>query len=125
MKRQRSDFANPQAPSDAHYDLVDDWSLIEASLTKQYGIRIRLEADSMSYSEFTSLLTGLMHDTPLGSVVSVRAETDPKNIKNFTPEQRRIHKEWQARKIEKMKESPELLEQQFTGLQDMIANMFG
>ena len=50
-------------------------SSIEASFLKQYGIRLR-EDDNMSYSEFCSLLSNIMPDTPLGQIVSIRAEKD-------------------------------------------------
>lgn len=53
----------------------------------------------MSWQEFCSLLSGIMHDTPLGQVVSIRAEKDPKVIKNFTKDQKRIHSEWFSRKF--------------------------
>lgn len=48
----------------------------------------------MSWTEFCSLMAGLMHDTPLGQIVSIRAEKDPKRIKEFTKEQRRIRNDW-------------------------------
>lgn len=72
--------------------------MIESSFLKQYGIRLRTEND-MSWQEFCSLLSGIMHDTPLGQVVSIRAEKDPKIIKNFTKEQKRIRSEWFSRKF--------------------------
>jgi hypothetical protein len=45
--------------------MEEDWLLIEASLAKQYGIRIRKEIDTMSYAELCNLISGLMPDTPL------------------------------------------------------------
>lgn len=75
------------------YDLEYDWELIESSFLKQYGIRLRTE-DDMSYGEFCSLLSGIMHDTPLGQVVSIRAEKDRKVISRFTEDQKRIRREW-------------------------------
>lgn len=47
------------------YDMEEDWSLIESSLAKQYGIRIRKEIDTMSYAELCNLISGFMPDTPL------------------------------------------------------------
>lgn len=52
----------------------------------------------MSYQEFCSLLSGIMPDTPLGQIVSIRAENDKEIIKHFTPEQRRIRMEWRNRR---------------------------
>lgn len=43
-------------------------------------------------------MSGLMHDTPLGQIVSIRAEKDPKRIKEFTKEQRRIRNDWLKRR---------------------------
>ena len=83
---------------ESYYDIFDDWELVESSFLKQYGIRLRTE-DDMSYAEFCSLLSGIMYDTPLGQVVSIRAEKDPKVIKRFTKEQKRIRSEWSARKL--------------------------
>jgi hypothetical protein len=85
---------------ESYYDLLDDWNLIESSFLKQYGVRLRTE-DDMSYEEFCTLLSGIMYDTPLGRIVSIRAEKDPKIIKNFTREQNRIRTEWMARKYGK------------------------
>lgn len=76
-----------------YYDIFDDWELVESSFLKQYGIRLRIE-DDMSWSEFCSLLSGIMPDTPLGQIVSIRAEKDSKIIKNFSKEQKRIRNDW-------------------------------
>lgn len=48
----------------------------------------------MPWEEFKQLLSGIAPDTPLGRIVSIRAEEDPEVLKNFTPEQRRIQTEW-------------------------------
>lgn len=81
------------------YDLIDDWGLIEASFTAQYGIRLRSEPD-MTWSEFSTLLVGIMPKTPLGQVVQIRSEENKDVLKNFTPEQHRIRNEWRSRKVE-------------------------
>ena len=88
--------------SEAYYDIFDDWNLIEASFLKQYGIRLRTE-DDMSYAEFCSLLSGIMPDTPLGQVVSIRAEKDMKVINNFTKEQKRIRNDWLLKRNQRLK----------------------
>ena len=51
----------------------------------------------MSWGEFTTLLAGLNEKTALGKVAAIRAETDPKIIKNFSKEQRRIRADWRKR----------------------------
>lgn len=48
----------------------------------------------MSWDEFTTLLSGLNGDTPLGHIVSIRAENDNERLKKFTAEERRIRSEW-------------------------------
>lgn len=48
----------------------------------------------MKWQEFADLLAGLSPETPLGRMVSIRSESDPDVIKNFTPDQQRIRAEW-------------------------------
>lgn len=95
---------HPQNSGESYYDLFDDWDLIESSFLKQYGIRLRAE-DDMSWSEFCSLLSGIMPDTPLGQIVTIRAEKDSKVIQKFTKEQKRIRNDWLRRRGRKAKES--------------------
>lgn len=123
MKRPKHDFANSPKHEDQWYDLSDDWSLIEASFAKQYGIRLRQEASTMSWSEFCSLLSGLMPDTPLGQIVSIRCEQDQKAIKEFTREQKRIHSEWR-RKLVKDKSAEENA-RDVNDLARIFSSMFG
>lgn len=96
----RRDFRK-SSNTDAFYDLIGDYELIEASFAQQYGIRLRLE-NTMSWSEFTTLLAGLNGDTPLGNVVRIRSEKDPKMLKQFTPEQKRIRAEWRRKQSAEM-----------------------
>lgn len=58
----------------------------------------------MSWSEFSSLLSGIMPETPLGQVVSIRSEEDRDVLKNFTAEQHRIRNEWRSRWARSMTE---------------------
>ena len=58
----------------------------------------------MSWDEFMTLLSGINGDTPLGRIVSIRAEKDPKVIKEFTKEEKRIYNKWrhkQAKEVSK------------------------
>ena len=66
----------------------------------QYGIR--LTDDDLPWGEFIALLAGIMPETPLGQVVSIRAEEDPEIIKCFNDEQRRIRDEWHSKKAQKI-----------------------
>ena len=104
--------------------MYEDWDLIAASFAKQYGIRLRA-TDDMSYSEFCSLLSGLMPDTPLGNIVSIRSEKDPKVLKNFTKEQREIRNKWILRRKEKLKADPVAYKAYVSNLQRALASAFG
>lgn len=114
---------HPRNDGEAYYDIFDDWSLIEASFLKQYGIRLR-EDDNMSYSEFCSLLSNIMPDTPLGQIVSIRAEKDPKVLKKFTKEQRRIKNEYIMRQNKKLKENPERYNEYWSKFQNFAKTAF-
>ena len=91
MRKWRNDFQNND---ESFYDLIDDFDLIESSFAQQYGIRLRMEIDTMKWGEFSSLLSGLNGDTPLGNIVRIRSENDPKVIKNFTENEKRIRSKW-------------------------------
>ena len=69
--------------------MIDDFDLIVASFTTQYGLRIA-DIKEMKWSEFRSLLVGIGPDTILGRIVAIRAEDDKDMLKNFTAEQRKI-----------------------------------
>lgn len=123
MRKPRRDFNSDGGPLGG-YDLREDWPLIEASLAKQYGIRIRQHGD-MPWDEFCTLVAGLMPDTPLGGIVSVRLERDPKVIKSFSPDQRRIHNDWRRRRAEQKLSDPAKLDKEMQGLEVALARMFG
>ena len=95
MKRWRTSFVTT-SNSETWYDIIEDYPLIEASFAQQYGIRLRVE-EEMPWDEFTTLLSGLNHKTPLGNIVAIRSENDPEHLKNFSPDQRRIRNEWRKR----------------------------
>lgn len=50
------------------------------------------------------MISGIMPDTPLGKIVMIRSEKDPKVLKNFSKEQKRIRNEWVQHKNKKKKE---------------------
>jgi len=52
-----------------------------------------MESD-ISVQEYYSLLVGILMDTPLGEVVRVRSETDPKTIQKMTQQEKNIRAEW-------------------------------
>lgn len=88
--------------NDPYYDLTEDFELIVASFQTQYGIRLSRELKGMKWSEFKALLCGLSPETPLGRIVSIRAEDDKEILKHFTKEQKRIRSEWRNRKAQKV-----------------------
>ncbi|MFQ7001819.1 MAG: Gp15 family bacteriophage protein [Clostridium sp.] len=123
MRRQRLDFRKKQN-NETYYDIFEDYELIESSFAKQYGIRLRNESN-MSWSEFCSLLSGIMPNTPLGQIVAIRSEKDPKKIKNFTKEQRKIRNDWIIRRNKKLRENPEAYNAYIENLQNWAKTTFG
>lgn len=119
-KRKKFDFAKGKV--NKWYDLIEDWDLIESSFAMQYNIRLRNEPD-MSWSEFCSLLKGIMPETPLGQIVSIRSEEDKDMLKNFTADQHKIRNEWRDKQVENM--TDEEKEEQIQELQELFAKMFG
>lgn len=106
-----------------YFDILDDWELIEASFAKQYGIRLRNE-DDMSWSEFCSLLSGIMHDTPLGRIVAIRSEKDMKVIKEFSKDEKKIRNEWLIKRNEKLKKNRTAYEDYWKGFQEWAKQTF-
>lgn len=47
-------------------------------------------------------MIGLLDDTPLGRIVSIRAEKDQKRINRFTKEEHEIHDRWKQKQNEKI-----------------------
>lgn len=78
--------------------MLEDWDLIVPSFQMQYNIRLSRELNTMPWFEFCQLLSGINGDTPLGRIVSIRAEENPERIKAFNPDERRIYNEWRRRR---------------------------
>lgn len=78
----------------------------------------------MSYSEFCSLLSGIMPDTPLGQIVSIRAEKDVNVIKAFTNEQRRIRNEWLIQRNRRRRLNPTKAMKEILKFQQEAKRMF-
>ena len=76
----------------------------------------------MSWDEFCTLLAGLMADTPLGQVVTIRSEDDKEVLKNFTKEQHEIRRSWVNRRMACM--SKEEAEQQVRNIQQAFKAAF-
>lgn len=90
----------------------------------QYGIRLREEND-MTFSEFCTLLNGIMPKTPLGQIVSIRSEDDKDILKNFTKEQHRIRDEWRNdnNPVSEMTEEEKIAKEK--EFEMLMAKMFG
>lgn len=116
-KRWRNDFNNIST-YETYYDLFDDWDLIESSFAQQYGIRLRKQMRDMEWGEFTSLLSGLNSETPLGNIVRIRSEKDPENLKKFTAEERKIRSKWLN------KTASQITETDYKQAMENIKNMF-
>lgn len=121
-RQRRNGFARKQVCNEKWYDLYEDWGLIEASFTSQYGIRLRSETD-MSWNEFCTLLAGIMPETPLGQIVSIRAENDKDVLKNFTKEQHKIRNEWRNRAFITMDKAE--MKRQVKMFQEAVKKAFG
>ena len=67
----------------------------------------------MSWREFSYLINGLSGDTPLGRIVSIRAEKDPERLKEFTADEKKIRNEYLRKKAKRMsqKEADNAIEQ--------------
>ncbi len=115
MRKWRNDFQNND---ESFYDLIDDFDLIESSFAQQYGIRLRMEINTMKWGEFSSLLGGLNGDTPLGNIVRIRSEKDPKVIKNFTESEKKIRSKWLN------KNAKQISREDYQQAMESIKNMF-
>ena len=116
-RKWRNDFKNSKN-NEAYYDIFEDWDLIESSFAQQYNIRLRKEMHTMSWGEFTSYLTGINGETALGNIVRIRSEKDPKILKNFSKEEKRIRNEWLSRN------KGNINEQSYEQAMDNFKNMF-
>ena len=110
--------------SDPYYDIVEDYDLIVASFSAQYGIRMYTkEFKEMKWVEFRALLAGLGADTPLGQIISIRSEEDKDVLKQFTDRQREIRNRWRNRKAKEV--SKENLESVLDDLKNTFIRMAG
>lgn len=78
----------------------------------------------MDWKEFTTLLHGIMPETPLGQIVRIRAEEDKEILKNFSPEEHSIRNEWRNRHsaVEDMMEEEKM--EAVKSLQNIFAKAF-
>ena len=53
--------------------------------------------ENMTWQEFSTLLAGIMPETPLGQIVRIRSEENKDVLKMFTPGQKKIRSQWRAK----------------------------
>lgn len=105
------------------YDIYEDFGLIEASFNQQYGIRLRQNLD-MSFDEFTTLLAGLLPDTPLGKVVALRSEDDKDILKQYSKSMLDERRKWRNRNAQKKLDNVNDLEKTFDAFQRIFEKLY-
>lgn len=124
-RRRRPDFKGQKRRDNQWYDMEYDAVLIEQSIAKQYGI-LPSQQGELKYADWAKLVGGLMNDTPLGQIVSIRSERDKDILKHMTPEQKELRAEWSRFQANRMRSRPEDEQKaQMRALEQMIAAMFG
>lgn len=100
--------------------------MIVASFAQQYGVRLEKERHTIKLREYRRLLTGLNGDTPLGQIINIRRETDPKKINEMTNHEKQVRREWLDFKNTQKKIIDEKQgEQKLLQVQSMLKSMFG
>nr|DAE48824.1 MAG TPA: hypothetical protein [Caudoviricetes sp.] len=79
----------------------------------------------MTWSEFSTLLKGIMPETPLGQIVSIRSEEDKDMLKHFTKEQHKIRNDWRNRVNPIRDMSNEEKEEEIRKVQEIFEKAFG
>lgn len=79
----------------------------------------------MTWGEFCTLLAGIMPETPLGQIVTIRSENDKERLKSFTPEQRRIRSAWRSRPSKQQQINPLEAAQAIQAFQELCRRAFG
>lgn len=113
-----------QKNSPRWYDFYDDWDLIESSIAQQYGIRLRNEIKTITWSEVKMLVSGLLPDTPLGKVIQIRSENNKDTLKNFTPEMKKIRSDWRNRQAKDRLKDEDALNKTFENMEKMLKVLF-
>lgn len=106
------------------YDFYDDWDLIESSIAQQYGIRLRKELNTISWSEVRTLISGLLSETPLGRIIQIRSENNKEQLKQFTPEMHKIRNDWRNRMAKEKLKDENALNRTFDNMEKMLKILF-
>ena len=113
---------NGRESSDPYYDLIEDFDLIASSFQTQYGIRLSRDLRGMKWNEFKALLIGIGAETPLGRIVSIRAEEDKEVLKHFTKDQHRIRNEWKSKRAKEL--AKRMTEADMNAVMEQFKQMF-
>lgn len=72
----------------------------------------------MKWAELSNDISCVMNNTPLGQIIEIRSENDKDRLKNFTPEQLRIRRDWRNKQAKNVGENDfkAFLEQMEKGL---------
>jgi len=119
-RKHGSDFSEKNEDGQKWYDQDEDWNLIVSSFAEQYGVR--LEIENISWPEYCKLFSGFSAETALGRIVTIRSEKDAKIIKNFSPEQKRIRRDWLNRQA---KQNPDAAKKQLESMNKIFKALFG
>ena len=55
----------------------------------------------MKWTEFRAYIVGLGSDSPLGKIIGIRAEDDPKIVQQFNKAQKEVRNRWRTKKAKK------------------------
>ena len=113
---------NGRESSNPYYDLIEDFDLIASSFQTQYGIRLSRDLRGMKWNEFKALLIGIGAETPLGRIVSIRAEEDKEVLKHFTKDQHRIRNEWKLKRAKEL--AKRMTEADMNAVMEQFKQMF-
>lgn len=81
------------------------------------------DLQTMKWDEFRDLLSGIGPETPLGRVVSIRAEEDEDVLKHFTKEQHRIRNKWRSRRAAEI--TPDQMEKVLEDIKQAFISLAG
>lgn len=77
----------------------------------------------MKWGELSSYISGIMQDTPLGNIVGIRSETDKEVIKQMTPAQKEIRRQWRNEQAGKISEDE--MKQILEGMKKSLMSIAG
>lgn len=75
--------------------------------------------------EYRKLLKGLNGETPLGYVVNIRSESNPKKIREMTKNETRIRYEWQSFRAKQARKNSEVITMTVEQFQQALKNLAG